>query len=82
MSIAEEHPAVILYVKYKIVIYYNNYPQEKNTRKRRRGQGLRMRIDVKPRRISIMGEENYDDSGTEDEEEDVGKYCMNLSKRN
>jgi len=41
-----------------------------------------MRIGVKTRRISIIGEENYDDSGREDEEEDVGKYCMTLGKGN
>jgi len=43
---------------------------------RRRGQGLGMRIGVKTRRISIIGEENDDGSRREDEEEDVGKSCM------
>jgi hypothetical protein len=41
-----------------------------------------MRIGVKTRRISIIGEETYDDSGIEDEEEGVGKYCMALRKGN
>jgi len=42
-----------------------------------------MRIGVKTRRISIIEEGNYDDSGREDEEEEeVGKYFMTLRKRN
>ena len=40
-----------------------------------------MRIGVETRRISIIEEENYDDSGREDEEE-VGEYFMTLRKRN
>jgi hypothetical protein len=41
-----------------------------------------MRIGVKTRRISITGEENDDGNGREDEEEDVGKYCMTFRKGN
>ena len=41
-----------------------------------------MRIGIKMRRISIVREENKDYTGREDEEEDVGKYCMTLRKGN